>query len=233
MEEITKQLKLILSKLEGLETKVEMAIETVNQLQTTVKKLENVVGKVQEDAKQLKENVVTMDKGVSFLNSEVEELQRNETKLLKRIKILEDQIMYQEVYNRRENLRFLGVPESMVDEEDTREVIYKLLEEELGIEDVRRIEFQRIRRIGKKSSEVRPVIARFLRFQDREFIFNKAREMSGSLSIKVLVDLPKEIRDRRKAQWPKLKQARDKGKTGYFSRRKPDKLYINGQFVPM
>ena len=225
MEEITKQLKLILSKLEGLETKVETAIETVNQLQTTVKKLENVVEKVQEDAKQLKENVVTMDKGVSFLNSEVEELQRNETKHLKRIKILEDQIMYQEVYNRRENLRFLGVPESMADEEDTRE--------ELGIEDVRRLEFQRIHRIGKKSSEVRPVIARFLRFQDREFIFNKAREMSGSLSIKVLVDLPKEIRDRRKAQWPKLKQARDEGKTGYFSRREPDKLYINGQFVPM
>ena len=117
-------MKLILSKLEGLETKVETAIETVNQLQTTVKKLENVVGKVQEDAKQLKANVVTMDKGVCFLNTEVEELQRNETKLLKKIKILEDQIMYQEVYNRCENLRFLGVPESMADEEDTREVIY-------------------------------------------------------------------------------------------------------------
>ena len=94
MEEITKQLKFILPKLEGLETKVEMAIETV-------KKLENVVEKVQE------ENVVTLDKGVSFLNSEVEELQRNETKHLKRIKILEDQIMYQEVYNRPKTFAFL------------------------------------------------------------------------------------------------------------------------------
>ena len=233
MEEYTKHLKLILSKLEGLETKADTTIETVNQLQTTVNKLENAVENVQEDAKQLKEKVVTMDKGVSFLNSEVEELQKNEKKHLQRIKILEDQIMYQELYNRRENLRFLGVPESMTDQEDTREVIYQLLEEELGIEDVRRIEFQRIHRIGKKSSEVRPVIARFLRFQDREFIFNKAREMSGSLSIKVLVDLPKEVRDRRKAQWPKLKQAREEGKTGYFSRREPDKLYINGEFVPM
>ena len=49
----------------------------------------------------------------------------------------------------------------------------------------------------------------------------------------MLVDLPKEIRDRRKAQWSKLKEARDEGKRGYFSRREPDKLYINGEFVPM
>ena len=75
----------------------------------------------------------------------------------------------------------------MADKGDMREVVYQLLEKELGVEDVRRIEFQRIHRIGKKSREVRPVIARFLHFQDREFIFNKARELSGLLSIKVLV----------------------------------------------
>ena len=93
MEEYTKHLKLILSKLEGLETKADTTIETVNQLQTTVNKLKNAVENVQ-DAKQLKEKVVTMDKGVSFLNSEVEELQK---KHLQRIKILKDQIMYQEL----------------------------------------------------------------------------------------------------------------------------------------
>ena len=123
LEEITKQLKLILSKLEGLETKLEKAIETVSQLKTTVNKLESAVENVQEDAKQLKENVVTMDKGVSFLNSEVKKLKSKEKELLKRIKSLEDHIMYQELYNRCENLRVLGVPESMADEEDTKEAI--------------------------------------------------------------------------------------------------------------
>lgn len=57
--------------------------------------------------------------------------------------------------------------------------------------------------------------------------------MSGSLDFKVLVDLPKKIRDRRKAQWPKLKKARAEGKTCYFSWREPDKLCIEGEFVPM
>ena len=144
IEDITKQLKLILSKLEGLETKLEMAIGTVSQLKTTVNKLESAVEKVEEDGEQLKEDVVTMEKGVSFLSSEVEELKSKEKEYLKRIKSLEDQIMYQELYNRRENLRFLGVPESMADEENTKEVIYHLLEKELGIEQVRRIEFQRL-----------------------------------------------------------------------------------------
>ena len=144
IEDITKQLKLILSKLEGLETKLETAIGTVSQLKTTVNKLESAVEKVQEDAEQLKEDVVTMEKGVSFLSSEVEELKSKEKEHLKRIKSLENQIMYQELYNRRENLRFLGVPEWMADEENTKEVIYHLLEKELGIEQVRRIEFQRL-----------------------------------------------------------------------------------------
>ena len=72
-----------------------------------------------------------MDKGVSFLNSEVQELRSKERVHLERIKGLEDQIMYQELYNRSENLRFLGVPESMADKEDTKEVTSQLPEREL------------------------------------------------------------------------------------------------------
>lgn len=102
------------------------------------------------------------------------------------MKALEDQIMYQELCNQRENLCFLGVPESMADEEDTKEVICQLLERELGIEEVSKIEFQRIDRIGKKSNMIRPIIARFLGFQDREHIFKRAKEMSGSIDFKVL-----------------------------------------------
>ena len=85
------------------------------------------------------------------------------------------------------------------------------------MEDVRRIDFQRIHRIGKKSSRyTRPVIVRFLRFQDREMVFNAAREM----------------RERRKYQWPKLRQARAEGKRAFFSWQEPDKLYIDGILVP-
>ena len=190
-----------------------------------------MVDKVQGDAKKLRDDIYAMDKGVSFLNSEVQELGSKERVHSERIKGLEDQIMYQELYNRSKNLRFLGVPESMADKEDTKEVIYQLLEKELSIEEVRKIEFQRIHRVGKMSNGIRPIIARFLRFQDREYILKIAKEMSRSLDFKVLVDLPKEIRNRRKAQWPKPKKAREEGKTRYLSWRKPDKLYIDEVFV--
>lgn len=101
------------------------------------------------------------------------------------------------------------------------------------MEDVRRIEFQRIHRIGKKSRRyTRPVIARFLRFQDRELVFNAARGMRDSLEVKVPADLPKEGRERRKNQWPKLRQARAEGKRAFFSWQEPDQLYIDGTQVP-
>ena len=50
----------------------------------TVNKPESAIEKV-EDAKQFKKYVTTMDKGVSFLNSEVEELKSKEKERLKRI----------------------------------------------------------------------------------------------------------------------------------------------------
>ena len=99
--------------------------------------------------------------------------------------------------------------------------------------DVRRIECQRIHRIGKKSSRyTRPVITPFRCFQDRELVFNAARGMRDSLEVKVLADLPKEVRERRKNQWPKLRQARAEGKPAFFSWQEPDKLYIDGILVP-
>ena len=52
-----------------------------------------------------------------------------------------------------------------------RKTLYNFLETELGIEDARRIEFQRVHRVGKEKRnpmEPRAIIARFLRYPDRE-----------------------------------------------------------------
>ena len=114
------------------------------------------------------------------------------------------------------------------------EVIYQFLERELEIEGTRDIEFQRVHRIGKKKTGVsRPIIARFLRFPDRERIFRRAFEVRDDTEVRVFTDLPKEIQERRKRQWPKLKKAREEGKLASFDKKEPDKLYIDGPFVPM
>ena len=56
-------------------------------------------------------------------------------------------------------------------------------------------------------------------------------EAQDKIDVKVYADLPKEIQENRKKQYPRLKRAREEGKTAYFSRKEPDKLFIEGRFV--
>ena len=75
-------------------------------------------------------------------------------------------------------------------------MLYLFLERDLDIEGARSIEFQRVHHLGrKKGGTSRPIIARFLRNPDE-------------IGVKVYADLPKEIQENRKTQWPRLKLAR-------------------------
>ena len=65
------------------------------------------------------------------------------------------------------------------------------------------------------------------------WFFRKAHEMESDIDVKVYSDLPKEIAQRRKRQWPRLKKAREEGKIAFFRKPEPDKLFIEGQFVPL
>ena len=218
-QSVVSQLQLILSKLEALETKFETIITTVNiltavdGLKTKVDQVQSAMVAVESKTTELRKDVDQMDNSLSLLNQEVQELRSSENNYKLEIESLESKILYQEVYIWCENLQFLNFHEASDEgNEDPKEVVYRLLERELKMEDVRLIEFQRIHRISKKSSRyTRPVIAHFLRFQDRELVFNAAREMRDSLEVKVLADLPKEVRERKKNQWPKLRQARAEG----------------------
>ena len=74
------------------------------------------------------------------------------------------------------------MPASEVDflPEDTRDLEFKFLENKLRIENPRgRIEFQRVHRLGKpnnSSDKPRPIIARFLRYSDKEMVMDQARK---------------------------------------------------------
>ena len=119
--------------------------------------------------------------------------------------------------------------------ENTKAVLTDFFERVLGIEDAKNIEFQRVHRMGKPRKETgreRIIIARFLRFSDRERVLKCGRRLKET-GYKMYEDLPKEIHEMRKLQMEKLKNARKDGKRAYFSRSEPDKLYINGKYVKM
>ena len=233
-EIITQQLQQVLERLTSVEGKLDGVLEKVQRLETALSGVKSDITELQSKTTQMKKVSDDMEAGLNNLNTEVEELRKKIGEREKEIKLINDRCLYQEVYNRRENLRFLGFPEATSNEEVASETVYQFLERELELEGVRDIEFQRVHRIGKKKAgAVRPIIARFLRFPDRERIFRRALEVRDVTEVRVFTDLPKEIQERRKKQWPKLKKAREEGKVASFDRKEPDKLYIDGHFIPI
>ena len=99
--------------------------------------------------------------------------------------------------------------------------MYRFIERDFNIEEARNIEFQRVQCIGRKAiCTSRPIVARFLRYPDRERVFKAVLEAQNDLQdVKVYPDLPKEVRYNREKQWPRLKRAREEGKRTYFSRK--------------
>ena len=94
---------------------------------------------------------------------------------------------------------------------------------------------QRVHRVGKfDASQRRPrqIIARFLRYGDREQVFSQARQLKGT-GMGISPDHPKGVVDIRKKQIDTLKKAKKEGKRAYFSRAEPDKLYVDGHLIPV
>ena len=151
------------------------------------------------------------------------------------------QVLYLKAYSRRENLKYEGIPEFSessgqqiaTSKEDTKDVLVNFMENVLGIEDAKDMEFQRVHRIGKPKSDngngSRTIIARFLRFSNRKRVFKRGRKLKDT-DYKMYEDIPKELHDFRKAQMNKLKKARQEGKHANFSKSEPDKLYIDGKY---
>ena len=99
----------------------------------------------------VEKSVGVMDNSLKFLNSEIEELNSklkvNENE--REINSLSHRILYQDVYSRRENLRFFNIPESTdTTEESAKDLIYRFMERELEVDHARDIELQGVHRIG-------------------------------------------------------------------------------------
>ena len=125
--------------------------------------------------------------------------------------------------------------QNVTSNEDTKKVLANFMENVLGIEDAKEIEFQRVHRMGKPrmvGNGTRTIIARFLRFPDRERVFKCGRKLKGT-DYKMFEDIPRELHEFRKQQMNKLKQARKDGKRAFFSKTEPDKLYIDGRYVKL
>ena len=91
---------------------------------------------------------------------------------------------------------------------NTRELLFEFLKNGLGFEDPEEkfeLQRRRVHRLGKPASgKTRPIIARFLRYQDREMVLRALFHLRDP-EFKVLEDYPQEIIERRRKQMSKLR----------------------------
>ena len=117
----------------------------------------------------------------------INQLQSSLEKSKKEVDESHQKILYLEAYSRRKNLKFEGIAEAPQNDatstqsENTEDVPVDFLENVLGIEDAKNIEFLQIHRLGKPKNDRgdggRTIIARFPRFSDRERVFKQGRKL--------------------------------------------------------
>ena len=142
-EDIGSQLQLVLQKLNSLESLVEGVLLRFNNLESSVNGIKGEVATLSAKTDDFEKAVGTMDRSLSFLNSEIEQLKSRMDKDEAEIKSLNNRILYQDVYSRRENLRFFNIAESTdAMKENAKELSYRFIERELEVDNACDIEFQ-------------------------------------------------------------------------------------------
>ena len=146
----------------------------------------------------------------------------------KESKLYKEKQLRQDIYSRRENLKFTGIPEEK--DESNEQLITKvrnIFSNDLGITDSKKILFQRCHRLGKKldgQSTPRDIIARFVYFPDGEKVWEQRSKLKGT-NIVMNEDFPDEILQRRSQLYKVFKLAREKH---FKVKMVADFLIING-----
>ncbi|XP_053396035.1 uncharacterized protein LOC128556130 [Mercenaria mercenaria] len=139
--------------------------------------------------------------------------------------VLREEITDLKCRSMRDNLLFFKLLEEK--EENCVQKVLELIENDMKIENAKQeIKLHRAHRVGKyNNTKVRPIVAKFAYFPDRERVKMAAKALAGT-PYGVGEQFPKEIVDTRKRLVPIMKKARDEGKDAFI---KVDKLYINKQ----
>ena len=205
MSKITVQVSDIEKKVNGLETKVN-EIESSRQFDSGT--LDNINKKQKE-----------VDSMISKLKKAEQEAKEND---------LNAKILDMKCRSMRDNLMFYKIPEERNEtDDDCVEKVLKLIEEDLEIPNAKaEMELHRAHRIGRYNpTKVRPIVAKFAYYPDREKVRKNANKLKGKEQ-GISQQFPKEIMEKRKKLVPIMKQARENGKDAYIT---VDKLYINNE----
>ncbi|XP_062568377.1 uncharacterized protein LOC134230565 [Saccostrea cucullata] len=129
----------------------------------------------------------------------------------------------------RDNLIFYGIPET--DEENCEDKVKIFVQEKLEIHQ--NVEFHRVHRMGRKvPNKVRPIVAKFVLFKEKEMVRKAAYKLAGdeNKQFGISEQFPREINEKRKKLYPYYKAAKQQERKAQLIF---DKLIIDGElFTP-
>lgn len=134
---------------------------------------------------------------------------------------LQNSILDLQCRSMKNNLIFTGLYE--VRDENTEELLRHFLYKEIGIDF--RIDFGNVHRFSHKPRGKRPIVARFIHYNDLQYVLNNAYRLRNT-PYGIRQQFPREIEDRRRELYPIQKEAKRLGKRVALIR---DRLYIDNE----
>ena len=184
---------------------------TLNALEKSLTDAWTSIEDLQQESKALKDSKSTHQNMLDEQITEIQSLkaalikiQAENEKLKPALKEAQENLVALENYTRRENLRFMSIPESRG--ENCQDIIYDILENDLKM-NVECIRFHAVHRVGKPPNNVatptrpRPIIARFVVREDRDAVFNVKNRLKSSArygNAYITQDFAREIQKERK-----------------------------------
>ena len=176
------------------------------QLTDTTRKLSDI----QNELKEIKSTAdIAYDvaeeaiKRAKAAEEKLEETQKENLHIREEMDAIKDKLIKQEAQSRRENLLFDGIQESTTESWSECEAkVRSVLTNNLKLETADQIKFERVHRIGPKTTtRPRTIIAKFSFYKDREEVWQR-RTYLKSTKIWMSEDYPSEIKQARCILFP-------------------------------
>ena len=211
--ELKEEVEAIKTNLKSVEQSLQSAWDYITDLQEESKTHSDFKRTSQQtlDSYQEEINLLKRNSASAVIQNQQSEIRALQASLERE----KEKIIALENYPRRENLRFMNIPERK--DENCSDVIYDIIENELRI-DPENILFHAVHRIGKPreadDAKPRPIIARFLCREDRDKVYRIKNRLKKSRKFKdayITQDYAQAIQMERKVLIKAMFLAREKG----------------------
>ena len=235
-----KQIKLSLGKLDQIEKTVNMINLKVTDLEVKVGSMDKRLGDVETSCSynsaendDRKKELTSAKAEIKTLKDKCRTLENNSKSFQDKNVKLESKVIDLEARSMRDNLLFYGVPEGG-EHENCEDLVKQFCADRLYIHEARDMKFDRVHRVGAPGlNKIRPIVAKFHYYQQRETVRQKSYDFSEDLKkakLGVGMQWPQQVREARKTLYPIMQREKNNGKTVKLVR---DKLFVDGvEYVP-